>query len=159
MKFNSTAVSRFWKYVRKTDFCWEWMGQRDRDGYGRFRPTSLDSDRTGSHRFSYELFNDVTLESGVLVCHSCDNPSCVNPQHLFVGTHQDNVNDMFNKNRENKARGGQFKRTKLQAADVLRIRRVYKKRIYTMKCLAEEYQVSVGSISGVLRRRSFRYLP
>lgn len=87
-------VNRFWSKVNKTDDCWEWTGGKNSGGYGRF---VVDGSITLAHRYSVEL--DGRDPTGKFVCHHCDNPSCVNPEHLFVGTNHDNVKDMMNKNR------------------------------------------------------------
>lgn len=82
--------------------CWEWQGAKYRKGYGHFRGFKNGKwTMIKAHRFSYTLFNKVSKESieGLQVCHTCDNPGCVNPYHLFVGTSQDNTNDKVSKGR------------------------------------------------------------
>lgn len=75
--------------------CWEWTGGKNNVGYGMFRDGA--GMRT-AHRVSYELHKGK-IPKGKHVCHSCDNPKCVNPDHLWVGTHQDNMQDRSRKNR------------------------------------------------------------
>lgn len=84
---------RFWSKVLSGDGCWEWTASKDRKGYGKFGPTK------SAHRVSYELERGP-IPSGLFVCHHCDNPSCVRPSHLFLGTVQDNVDDMISKGRQ-----------------------------------------------------------
>lgn len=86
-------VENFWSKVEKIPFhsCWEWIAAQ-KDGYGRFGSSGY------AHRYSYELHKGK-IPQGLFVCHHCDNPSCVNPDHLFLGTNEDNVRDMFQKNR------------------------------------------------------------
>lgn len=86
----------FWEYVQKTDTCWFWIGGRSYGGYG-LQAAGRGNSRL-AHRHSYELANGPIPE-GMLVLHKCDNPSCVNPKHLSLGTHADNTHDMCSKKR------------------------------------------------------------
>ena len=93
----STVEERFWAKVVKSDGCWEWTAKHDKNGYGRFSPNGQYS-QVPAHRFSWELHNGPVPE-GMLVCHRCDNPECTNPNHLFLGTPQDNMDDKVRKGR------------------------------------------------------------
>lgn len=99
MRKIKPEFDRFISKVITSNDCWEWIGSKYRGGYGHFR-IKLHSKWTmyKAHRYSYEYYNKVKL-GNQLVCHSCDNPSCVNPNHLFLGTAQDNHNDMRQKGR------------------------------------------------------------
>lgn len=91
-------VERFWERVQKDDGCWEWTGATSAAGYGVFgKNTKL----WFAHRFSYELSNGP-IPDGMFVCHQCDNPRCVRPDHLFLGSHKDNMKDMCLKGRQSK---------------------------------------------------------
>ena len=83
----------FWSRVSRTESCWLWTGPVDRKGYG------LHGGRGLAHRISWEMANGRAVPEGLFVLHHCDNPPCVNPAHLYDGTHQDNVNDMVARGR------------------------------------------------------------
>lgn len=90
-----------YKSVNELTGCWEWGGQRDRGGYGRANFSSGTRNSTkffGVHRLSYEHYVGP-INKGLHVLHKCDNRCCFNPEHLFLGTHQDNMNDMHKKGR------------------------------------------------------------
>lgn len=73
--------------------CWEWVGSLTADGYGKFQ---YEGKRWRAHRLTYFLVNGQ-IEDGIVICHACDNPKCVNPNHLFAGTHKDNRRDYISK--------------------------------------------------------------
>lgn len=81
------AERRFWQRVVKTQKCWVWIGDKDKDGYGRLWVRGRSEK---AHRFSYKV-HVGEVPGNVMVLHSCDNPSCVRPDHLFLGNNRDNV--------------------------------------------------------------------
>ncbi len=87
--------ARFWIKVSQTETCWEWLGAKNNDGYGNFR---IGSDYISAHKCSFKIING-DVPDNLCVLHSCDNPSCVNPTHLFLGTHDDNMKDKVAKGR------------------------------------------------------------
>ncbi len=94
--YNKEIKSRFLKYVRKTEGCWLWLAYKTKRGYGQF---SINKKSFRANRISYELFVGK-IPDGLFVCHSCDNPPCVNPDHLWLGTQLDNVIDRDRKGRQ-----------------------------------------------------------
>ncbi len=88
------VAPRFWAKVQKTADCWLWTGAL-RNGYGRFGSPPF----RYAHRVSWEIAHSETLDSSVKVCHHCDNPRCVRPDHLFIGSQADNVRDRASKGR------------------------------------------------------------
>lgn len=138
--------------VRKTPTCWVWTGYRNALGYGVIRGSH---ETLLAHRVSYSLH--VGPPGNLRVCHKCDNPSCVRPDHLFLGTDLDNTRDMIAKGRMRKARGEGHADAKLTDAAVREIRAAaatygYRKR------LAAKYGVSVKSIHHVRNGKTWRHV-
>lgn len=111
------VTERFWKKVDKRgpNDCWPWTAHT-KSGYGELR---IDGANVYAHRFSWELHNGP-IPDGMFVCHSCDRKRCTNPNHLFIGTPQENIQDMLDKERQQ--RGTRHWRSKLTPEDVRRIR-------------------------------------
>lgn len=114
------TVAAFWARVKKSDGCWLWAGpvNRKAGGYGVVYARGRGR---GAHRIAYELAHGP-VGLGMCVCHKCDNPPCVRPGHLFLGTHKDNADDMQAKGRGVVSRGDDHKRLLLTAQQVLWIR-------------------------------------
>lgn len=112
----------FWRHVERGDGCWVWHGGRNARGYGRI---SFDRKSRLAHRLAWVFTNGPILD-GLCVCHHCDNPCCVNPEHLFLGTQADNSADMARKGRgrSRPPRGSANHMAKLVESDVIEIRRL-----------------------------------
>jgi hypothetical protein len=139
---------RFIEKVEKTDSCWNWMAGKYRGGYGQFRRL-VDGKWTmaKTHRYSYEYFKGE-IPKGYLVCHTCDNPSCVNPDHLFVGTTKDNVRDCIEKGRKKFGRNPKHRLLTKEIA--VQIREDHKQGMSYVE-LQEKYTQSKQQISRVVR--------
>lgn len=111
---------RFWPKVRRGIACWVWTAGKNNGGYGAI---ISDSGPLLAHRVSWQMhFGDIP--EGLHVCHKCDNPACVNPEHLFLGTHQDNMRDMHSKARggRKQPKGESHFNSKLSVSDIRLIR-------------------------------------
>lgn len=94
---------RFWRRVSKTDTCWEWLGHKNAYGYGVINAGGRNGKAWFAHRYSWMIHNGEIPKSaayhGTVIRHSCDNRSCVNPEHLLLGSQKDNVADMDSRGR------------------------------------------------------------
>lgn len=93
---DESLLKRFWEKVEKTADCWIWKAYKNRQGYGRIGTSAGKS--INATRVCWVIHNGPIPE-GYFICHKCDNPSCVKPDHLFLGTRQDNIDDMMRKKR------------------------------------------------------------
>jgi hypothetical protein len=98
MVIGDSLLNRFWSKVKKTDNCWEWQACKNEHGYGILNIGKRGLGKIRAHRLSFIIHKGEIPES-LLVCHRCDNPTCVNPEHLFLGTQKDNTQDMIKKGR------------------------------------------------------------
>jgi hypothetical protein len=150
------ADERFRRQVKKTDGCWIWAAAIDRDGYGRFSATIHGERFTKAHRYSWALANGRAIPKEMHVCHSCDNPRCVNPAHLWLGTNEDNMKDKISKGRHvvNHVRGETHvdaKITEDQARAILADPRPHSE-------IAADYGLKPSTISSIKTRRSWAHL-
>lgn len=154
-KYTAKQIQRFWSKVvinADHDKCWEWIGSRKKCGYGQlvinYRPKI-------AHRVSWEITNG-TIPEGLHVCHSCDNPFCCNPAHLFLGTPLDNVRDMMSKGRKNPVKGENHPQCKLTSGQVQSIRHQYAMGMASPKELAKQMNISLSHIYRIIKREKWR---
>lgn len=151
---KGSTVERFWARVEKTEGgCWVWKGIR-KYGYGAFVPVE-GFHQVAAHRFAYEACV-ARIPPGMCVLHKCDNPPCVNPEHLFLGTHADNVADKVRKGRQ--PRGSDIGTSKLTEDKVRRMRKLYETKLCTTKELARLFGVRQPSVWKIVNRESWEWL-
>lgn len=144
-RWKTPMLDRFWFNVKKTSGCWLWTGKKI-GGYGKIRNKGVEY---SAHRYSYEIHKGP-IPIGLFVCHTCDNPSCVNPDHLWVGTNHENVLDSCRKGRRAAQHCEHNHHAKLTSKQVLLIRRLAKQGI-RHKILAKRFSVSQSHISNLAR--------
>lgn len=149
--------ARFWQNVKRgpDDECWEWQAHRIRNGYGTINIGGRPSNVVMAHRLSYALYCGVLPGGNAVVCHKCDNPSCVNPRHLFLGTMAENNLDRERKGRGKQPKGSRQHTAKLTDRDVIAIRA--DKRF--VKDIAAAYGLHVSSIIRIRTRRGWSHVP
>ena|SRR3990167_5583641 len=141
---------RFWNKVVKTATCWNWIGSKNKFGYGQIGAMIGKKHKMfAAHRISYELVNDK-IPKGLCVLHRCDNPACVNPQHLWAGTHQENMRDRSLKGRTVGSKGEKNGKAKLNRKLVKEIRDLYKTGELSHTGLSEVFNVSKATIYYIL---------
>lgn len=147
---------KFWEKVNKTDSCWNWIACKNNWGYGKFY-VAYKKPPMSAHRVSWEIYNGEIPEK-MQVLHYCDNPACVNPSHLFIGTNADNVIDKVKKNRQSRIFGWKNPNTKLNAEKVLQIRRMYLRNKFGFQSLAKMFGVNDKTIMSILRRETWAWV-
>lgn len=161
---RTPLMERLWPKVQKgnPDECWPWLGAADASGYGKI---GLGGKTIKATRAVYE---DVygPFDTSLFVCHTCDNPPCVNPSHLFLGTHQDNMDDCVSKGRNihgerararHRVRGEAHGRSKLTETQVLSIReRVASGQ--TMTDTAAHFGISIATVSLIVNRKKWTHI-
>lgn len=141
---------RFLKKVGKTPFCWLWRGSKSAGGYGRIM---INYRRVRAHRLSWEIYHG-DIPPGMFVCHICDNPLCVNPNHLFLGTNKDNVMDMVGKGRQNGGgpKGERHGRSVLSNSQAKKIRDLYRSGDYSYRDIAKMFGIGKTTVYQIVKR-------
>lgn len=153
-------LMRYWSKVNvgSNSECWEWVGNKNACLYGMFscvRGVPKYKSEIGAHRFIYQVYNG-RIKKGYNICHRCDNPSCVNPKHLFQATQNENIQDCKLKGRTRSAPGESSPLAKLKWDQVVEIRNKYIPREYPSTKLAKEYSVSRSLILGIIHKRLWK---
>jgi hypothetical protein len=154
--FTKFTLEKFWKNVKlgTAEECWAWLGGRTSKGYG-------EADRDGgacyAHRLSWMISNKQEIPVGLFVLHSCDNPSCVNPAHLHLGTAGDNAREMVTRGRWRGPVGEGHPHGKLKAGDVLKIRSLLEAGD-THRSIAARFNISHRAITDISLKRTWRHL-
>lgn len=161
---DDTTLARFWAKVRKDGptpehmphlgQCWVWTAGRRQAGYGRFKTAGRYNQ---AHRFSWTLANGP-IPRGLFILHHCDNPPCVRPDHLFIGTQTDNMADMNAKNRLVNVVGERHGNSKVTVADVVEIRRRVADGEPQSK-VAGDYDIAEITVWTIVRRTRWKHVP
>ena len=148
--------TRFWSKVNKTETCWEWTGALGKLGYGNIEEAGR---CYSSHRASWTMANGP-IPHGAEVCHHCDNRKCVRPDHLFLGTHEENMADAAAKKRMRPtSRPGEANpRHILSSRDIPYIRELNGIG-FTQRELGMMYGVSQVMIGNIVRRKAWSHIP
>jgi hypothetical protein len=149
---------RFWSKVDRSGDCWLWTGYRRRLGYGEVQVPGLKRPRL-THRVAWELTNGP-IPDGLSVCHACDNPPCCNPAHLFLGTHQENMQDAGRKGILSKSGtyGTANGLAKLTEAQVREIRALTDAGVH-QRVVAKRFGVGLTAVGAIFRRETWRHVP
>jgi len=162
---HNTPEERFWNQVDKNSErrsqvgkekdCWEWCGALHSKGYGKF---TWNDKMSYAHRIAYEISNG-TIPDNIYVCHTCDNPCCCNPDHLFLGTPLDNFLDMLQKERNPDyiCKSGEYNiaavLTEEQVLDIIE-----KHNTLGYRKLAEQYGVAPSTIRNIIKGKNWTHL-
>jgi len=147
-------IQRFKDKINKTDTCWIWTAWKHRQGYGKF---SIKNKTWIAHRIAWIISRKRKIPKGLCICHHCDNPSCVRPSHLFLGTHKQNTHDMIRKGRQ--SIGSSHGNSKLTEYQVCEIRKLYFNNGFTQKQLADLFNIHFRTIHKILHRMIWNHLP
>ena len=147
---KKNTLDDFWKYVDKSDTCWLWTASKTKDGYGMWR---YDNKTQRAHRISMML--DGRDPNGMCVLHSCDNPACVNPSHLSLGTQQDNLADMVKKGRARYTGNKKIGLPKLRKLTIDDARAIRASSMPQRK-LATKNGVSYGVINCIMTNKTYK---
>ena len=151
---SPVLAERFWSKVdvKQRLKCWEWKGAKDQNGYGQLL---IDRKSYRAPRVAFWLRNGSWP---INACHTCDNPNCCNPDHIFNGSDHDNMRDMVNKGRNKTKMGEEHPASRLTAEKVLAIRSDYSLGNHSLKALADKYGCGASTIQRVVSRTSWKHI-
>ncbi len=154
MAKRRTLADRFWEKVAKSDGCWLWTGSTN----GVYGSLGVERTHVGAHRLSWELAFGA-IPDGLSVLHRCDVPTCVNPAHLFLGTHQDNMRDMADKGRGHGPgiRGSASRFAKITEDDVIDIRTV-RALGGTLQAIGAAYGLQKSAVGKIVSGRTWSHV-
>ncbi len=160
---RTPITERFGRYVYLSlnTGCWEWRGAKNEHGYGVIgKGGGKKSGNIKAHRLSYQIFRHANLAREQFICHRCDNPPCVNPDHLFVGTQRDNIADMIAKGRNSNPPiryGESNHNAKLTKKSIPKIRRLFKRGTSSRK-IARLHSVDKNTILAIINHKTWRHV-
>jgi len=157
LKWSKNAIDRFLAKAETSEEnnCWFWCGSKDRNGYGQFK---IQRKQIKAHRIAFFLYFKKDPYNG-LVCHHCDNPSCINPTHLFEGTARDNMRDMVTKGRckPPKLKGEKVGSARLTSQNVQLLRKLYTDGVPRKK-IAQKFGISIGHVCNIAQRKKWKHV-
>ncbi len=147
---------RFFEKVQKGDDCWEWIGGRYRNGYGKM---FANGSYRLAHRFSYQM-SKGEIPEGAVIMHSCNNPGCVNPEHLSAGTPRENIQYMVKCKRrvEYDRRGSDNPRAKIDEQDVIAIRSAVVAGDMTLKAIGHFFGISKTQVGHIVKGKTWSHV-
>ena len=159
MDITRDTLKRFWYNVDKLtkNECWNWLASKKDRGYGRF---VIGAVQEAAHRVSW-VIHYGQIPNDLCICHRCDNPSCVNPSHLFLGTHADNMLDMKLKDRAIGHIGEDNNKSTLLETEIIELRKIYDfyvNKYGLTKKLSHVYNVPYGTMQKVVRRYTWNHI-
>jgi len=158
----SSPEEKFGRFIdiRSDEECWEWLGAKDGGGYGAYGSPHLSENK--SHRIMWEMYyGKIPLDdvgNTLYVLHKCDNSSCCNPGHLFLGTNKDNMKDKVKKERQSRLFGLRNGRSIMNREKVINLRQLYSTRKYSYKALVKLFGISQSQVARIIKNQSWSWV-
>ncbi len=153
--YREKLKNRLLKYSKKIGDCWEYKKRINPNGYGLIKTRYGNKNASRAAWMAWK--GEIT--KGLFVLHKCDNRLCINPDHLFLGTHQDNMNDMMQKNRQNKRPGEKHHTSIFMDEDIVEIRRLWDSGENTQASIARKYNAGIATIHNIVKRKTWKHIP